>query len=249
MNKTQAKQKVNEWRELVLEQHEQLRALGLGSVKEMTSPEGGEMTVSIGWEHGYAHADIDFKAAGDSPFLMSVEYSIRGARCQKFIDFYQKNYEYFDELLESITKKTSVIVTATNSLFEAILEKDIPTLMMDRMMGEQLSDQPGDLLSHLAKKEVEELLKILPVPNASYESKALQSFSCYLSSWDIRFQYLSSWSVIMKGMDISSPYFSPSITEAIRIVSSFPKTKELFEKFARYVTEMDKSLELLGKEE
>jgi hypothetical protein len=53
----------------------------------------------------------------------------------------------------------------------------------------------------------------------------------------------------MKGMDINSSYFSPSITEAIRIVSSFPKTKELFEKFARYVIEMDKSLELLGKEE
>lgn len=244
MNKTQAKQKVNEWRELVLKQHEQLRALGLGSVKEMTSPEGGEMTVSIGWEHGYAHADIDFKPAGGSPILISVESSIRGSRCQKFIDFYQTNYEYFDELLESITKKTSVIVTATNSLFEAILEKDIPTLMMDRMMGEQLSDQPGDLLSHLAKKEVEELLKILPVPR-----RTLTSFSCYLPSWDIRFQYLSSWSVIMKGMDLNSSYFSPSITEAIRIVSSFPKTKELFEKFARYVIEMDKSLELLGKEE
>lgn len=245
MNKTQAKQKVNEWRELVLEQHEQLRALGLGSVKEMTSPEGGEMTVSIGWENGYAHADIDFKAAGDSPILMSVESSIR-PRYQKFIDFYQTNYEYFDELLESITKKTSVIVTATNSLFEAILEKDIPTLMMDRMMGEQLPDQPGDLLSHLAKKEVEELLKILPMPR-----RALTSFSCYLSSCDIRF-YLSlssSWSVIMKGVDLNSPHFSPSITEAIRIVSSFPKTKELFEKFARYVTELDKSLELLGKEE
>lgn len=245
MNKTQAKQKVNEWRELVLEQHEQLRALGLGSVKEMTSPEGGEMTVSIGWESGYAHADIDFKAAGDSPFLMSVESSIRGSRCQKFIDFYQTNYEYFDELLESITKKTSVIVTATNSLFEAILEKDIPTLMMDRMMGEQLPDQPGDLLSHLAKKEVEELLKILPVPR-----RALTSFSCYLSSWNIRFNLsLSSWSVIMKDMALSSSHFSPSITEAIRIVSSFPKTKEIFEKFARYVTELDKSLELLGKEE
>lgn len=244
MNKTQAKQKVNEWRELVLKQHEQLRALGLGSVKEMTSPEGGEITVSIGWGHGYAHADIDFKPAGGSPILISVESSIRGARCQKLIDFYQANYEYFDEMLESITKKTSVIVTATNSLFEAILEKDIPTLMMDRMMGEQLSDQPGDLLTHLAKKEVEELLKILPVPR-----KALTSFSCYLPSHDIRFHFLSSWSVTMKGMDLNSTYFSPSITEAIRIVSSFPKTKELFEKFARYVIEMDKSLELLGKEE
>ncbi len=246
MNKTQAKQKVNEWRELVLEQHEQLRALGLGSVKEMTSPEGGEMTVSIGWGNGYAHADIDFKPAGGSPILISVESSIRGSRCQKLIDFYQANYEYFDEMLESITEKTSVIVTATNSLFEAILEKDIPTLMMDRMMGEQLSDKPGDLLSHLAKKEVEELLKILPVPGPS---RALTSFGCYLSSHDIHFRFLSSWSVTMKGMDINSPYFSPSITEAIRIVSSFPKTKELFEKFARYVIEMDKSLELLGKEE
>ncbi len=153
--------KITNWFEEVKEQNIRMTTVQLGQVRQSIHLDGNTITVTLGRDSGIEQICPNGKFAmviGGNPKLLSRTFS----------PLFQKYRGDFGNMLDNLKHQVDEIVNAVNSLFDAILDKDIPELMLERIAGEQMGSGPQELLKKASETRFKKLVAKLEGLNSPF---------------------------------------------------------------------------------
>ena len=229
--------KINDWMQELKEQNTRLNTVQMGLVRESIQLEGYSVTVSLGRQSG-----IDFQ-----PKSTSYTLGAAGAFRQwqffdhprrlgpEFSTLFRKYNADFANMLDKIKGRVDEVVNAVTELFSAIVDQDIPELMIERMSGTQMGLEPQELVKKTTETRFKKLLARLvdlPKPFESFQwgktvaKKRLEIKGNVVNSIRLEWDDL--------GMDSNNLSFShtPALTQCLLFLANYEKIAKAVEKFA-----------------
>ena len=142
---------VKDWHRELVEQNLRINAVGIGAVMESMCLEGKEVSIRLGRKSklGFNGLEVDV-AVGPKGFAGTT-----------FAELFMRYNEEFIEVNLRIKQKVDELVEAGKGVFEAIVDNDIPELLMERMAGTQMGKEPQELVKNVAQKRFRETTELL----------------------------------------------------------------------------------------
>ena len=226
--------KITDWFQEIKEQNVRLNTVQLGLVRESIHLEGNSVTVTLGRESGIESITpngASYKIEiGETPRHLGLEFST----------LFRKNSEDFANLLDSLKRQVDEIVNAVTELFSAIIDQDIPELMLERISGTQMGKEPTDLVKKTAETRFKKLMLKLADFTSPYESldwwKTIAKKKLEIKLYSLRGpDYYIRWDNLH--MDKTSLEFQPepALTQCLLFLANYEKISASVEKFATAV--------------
>jgi len=136
--------KVKDWRKEIERQQERMLTCPYGSVEESLVVDNHDIKVVLGGDHPGLYID----GARDS------FYSSSG---KEFTALFRKHQDIFEALLEKIKERVDKIVEASTALLNLVIQEDVPELVLEKLAGGDVGNNPSELLQTIAKKKFEKL--------------------------------------------------------------------------------------------
>lgn len=130
--------KFNDWMAQVKKQQEKIGKVAICDITETISADGNCYSITLGQK---LVAEIDGNAT-------DIRY---------FRHDYTNNKPEFDAMLEALETRADETAKAAAAVLLAITSKAIPGKVLQRMIGEDVSGDPEELLDDMVKKEIERL--------------------------------------------------------------------------------------------
>ncbi len=133
-----------EWEKALEQQWERHKKISLQNIEESISFDNHQIRVVIG-KTDYT-AFVDGSSGSPSRMLKSL---------------YTERKEEFEALLDSITEQTDTVIEASITMFNLATADQIPGAVLERIKGEQVTDDPIEMVEKTCEARFQELLKIL----------------------------------------------------------------------------------------
>jgi len=229
--------KINDWMQELREQNTRLNTVQMGLVRESIQLEGFSITVSLGRQSG-----IDFQPSSTSLVIKIGIGETPRHLGGEFSTLFRKYNADFANMLDKIKGRVDEVVNAVTELFSAIVDQDIPELMIERMSGTQMGLEPQELVKKTTETRFKKLLARLdklpkPFETISWEKTvAKKKLEIWLGEKSPASHVKLEWDDL--GMKIntyqSEPSFShtPALTQCLLFLANYEKIAKAVEKFA-----------------
>ena len=134
----------SEWEKDLAAQQKRHVLMSLSDVEEFLSFGGHQITVTVGKTNYGANVD-----------------GVDGSPSRMLRSLYTEHKDEFESLLESITEHTDLVVEASRVMFDVVTADQIPGAVLERMKGEQVEDDPVQMIEKTCEVRFKELLIIL----------------------------------------------------------------------------------------
>jgi len=223
--------KINDWMQELKEQNTRLNTVQMGLVRESIQLEGFSVTVSLGRQSG-----IDFQPKSTSyTQKIGIDETPRHLG-PEFPTLFRKYNADFANMLDKIKGRVDEVVNAVTELFSAIVDQDIPELMIERMSGTQMGLEPQELIKKTTETRFKKLVARLDGSPKPFESlrwgKTVAKKKLGIGVGDhVRLE----WDDL--GMDSNNLSFSypPALTQCLLFLANYEKISKAVEKFATAV--------------
>jgi hypothetical protein len=214
---------LTEFNKELQEQDLRLKAVGVGGVSEDICIDGHAIHIKLGRDAGirfdYTNADL---ADG-----------VRRFAGTKFAEVFRRNQEDFKAVLDSLKDQTNKMVEASTGIYNAIIDHDIPEIMMERIAGSQMSKEPQELVKQVAEKRIAGIFSLMeeaPTLNHIIWQRDIGNQTltiAYNSKWSI------AWGNICYPKAASAEY---PITESLQFLSHTDAIRNAVERFITGLT-------------
>ena len=225
--------KISDWMQELKEQNVRLNTVQMGLVRESINLEGSSVTVTLGRQSG-----IEFQPKSSSHTQkINIDETPRHLG-PEFSTLFRRYSGDFANLLDNLKKQVDEVVNAVTELFSAIVDQDIPELMIERISGEQMGKEPQELVKKTAEirfKKLMAMLKDLPKPFEHLEWER----TIAKKKLEIEFTGRSEWRLKWNELRMDTPELVflpvPALTQCLLFLANYEKISASVEKFATAV--------------
>ncbi len=221
-----------DWFKKIQEQDVRLTTVQMGQVRESITLEGYSIIVTLGRDSG-----IECRTPQAGNFKIQIGETPRHLNIS-FAPMFRKYKDEFEYLFDHLKKQVDEIVDAVTDLFSAIIEEDIPELMLERISGAEMSKEPQDLVKQTAATRFRKLVVSLDVKTPFDSVTFIQSVA--KKDMEIinngRVFTTLSWASLHMDTGQTSFTGTPTLTQCLLFLANYEKISEVVAKFVTAIT-------------